>query len=186
MEIYIWVQAGDIRYLCSPCRVFWKLTRYRIMQWKMLSGLEHEVRTQLHNTQHKHDILLNVWMAPDSLTGIFSKSYRVFYWWHFHIYTHEVNDLGSIGFIVSPVKEELFTTHLWQIWLVSARGDHNVPSHAWKSLRWTPEKTQLAFLFPEVFFWAGVQKCSKSRVCRTQVVLPALSPRALLGIPCTK
>ena len=33
----------------------------------MLSGLEHEVRSQLSNTEHKHDIPLNDWMEPDSL-----------------------------------------------------------------------------------------------------------------------
>lgn len=37
------------------------------MQWKMLSGLEHEVRSQLSNKEHKRDILLNDQMEPDSL-----------------------------------------------------------------------------------------------------------------------
>lgn len=37
----------------------------------------------------------------------------------------EASDL----FCISPVKEELFTTHLLQNWLVSARGDHKVTSH---------------------------------------------------------
>lgn len=36
------------------------------MQWKMLSGLEHEVRSQLSNTEHKGDRLLKDWMEPDS------------------------------------------------------------------------------------------------------------------------
>lgn len=41
----------------------------------MLSGLEHEVRSQLSHTDHKSDRLLKDWMEPDlPQEGLF-KSY---------------------------------------------------------------------------------------------------------------
>lgn len=158
------------------------------MQWKMLSGLEHEVRSQLSNTEPKHNIFLNDWMEPDSLReGYFLKSCWVFYWWYFHIHTHVVNGLVSIWFIVSFTSDRraIHRSALADLAEISARGDHNVPSCTWKGLRWIPGKIEFMFLLPVFFFWAGRQKCSKSTVYRTQVVLPALSPGALLGIPCT-
>lgn len=120
----------------------------------MLSGLEHEVRSQLNNTEPKHNIFLNDWMEPDSLReGYFLKSCWVFYWWYFHIHTHAVNGLVSIWFIVSFTRDRraILRSALADLAEISARGDHNVPSCTWKSLRWIPGKIEFMFLLP-VFF----------------------------------
>lgn len=94
------------------------------------------------------------WLDGACLTkrGIFLKSYWVFYWWNLHMHTCEVHGLVSIWFIVSPsARRAIQHSALADLDEGAARGDCNVPSCTWKSLRQILEKTEFMFLLPVLF-----------------------------------
>lgn len=129
----------------------------------MLSGLEHEVRNQLSNTEHKGDRLLKDWMEPDSPREGFSKSHWVFYWWHFHNCSWSQWPGKHLIYCEFHHRKRAARHSALAGWAkVSARLDCNLPSGTGGS-----DVTSSAV------FWADRQKSSKSPDCRTDI-LPIL------------